>query len=60
MFDRFIELFPEENICFISDDALVGLDKVDFELKGADFVSFYSTCNKEQNIENTVIKTNFV
>ena len=60
MFDRFIELFPEENICFISDDALVGLDKVDFELKGTDFVSLYSTCNKEQYIDNTVINTKTV
>lgn len=60
MFDRFIELFPEENICFISDDALVGLDKVDFELKGADYVSLYSTCNKEQYIDNTVINTKTV
>lgn len=60
MFDRFIELFPEQNICFISDDALVGLDKIDFELKGTEFVSLYSTCNKEQNIDNTVIKTNTI
>lgn len=60
MFDRFVNFYPEENICFISDDAIVGLDKVEFELKGADFVSLYSTCIKEQNIENTVIKTKTV
>lgn len=60
MFDRFVDLFPEENICFISDDALVGLDKINFELKGHEFISLYSTCNKEQTIENTVIKTKTV
>jgi len=47
MFDRFVELYPEENICFISDDALVGLDKVDFEICGKDFVSAYSTVNSQ-------------
>jgi len=47
MFDRFVELFPEENICFISDDALVGLDKVDFELCGNEFVLTYSTVNSQ-------------
>lgn len=34
MFDRFVSMYPAENICFISDDALVGLDKIDFELYG--------------------------
>lgn len=60
MFDRFVALFPEENICFISDDALVGLDKVDFELQGVDFVSLYSTSNKEHNIENVEVNTKTV
>ena len=60
MFDRFVSVYPEENICFISDDALVGLDRIDFELKGHEFISLYSTCNKEQIIENTVIKTKIV
>ena len=45
MFDHFIDKFPEENICFISDDALVGLDKIDFEIFGKEFVSTYSTIN---------------
>lgn len=60
LYDRFIALFPDQNICFISDDALVGLDKIEFEIKGNEFVSLYSTCNKEQVIENTVIKTKTV
>ncbi|MCW1735251.1 hypothetical protein [Anaerorudis cellulosivorans] len=31
-FDEFTEQFPSEIICFISDDALVGIDKVDYPL----------------------------
>lgn len=56
MFDRFIELFPEQNICFISDDALVGLDKVDFEICGIEFISTYSTVNSQitVNLENCI------
>ena len=38
-FDNFITIFPDQNICFISDDAIVGLDKVDFELFGKEFES---------------------
>ena len=37
-FDKFIYQYPDENICFISDNAIVGLDNVDFELYGAEFV----------------------
>lgn len=38
-FDEFIDLFPDQNICFISDDAIVGLDKIDFELSGKEYIS---------------------
>lgn len=38
-FDAFINKFPDQNICFISDDAIVGLDKIDFELSGKEFVA---------------------
>ncbi len=37
MFDEFVDQFPHENIGFISDDALVGLENIDFELKGLYF-----------------------
>jgi len=47
--DIFIEKFPDQNICFISDDALVGLDKTDFQLTGNDFISSYSV-NKESSL----------
>jgi hypothetical protein len=33
----FIEKFPDQNITFISDDALVGLNRVDFEAKGINY-----------------------
>jgi hypothetical protein len=42
MFDRFIELYPSELICFISDDALVGLVNIDYELIGKDFTSSFN------------------
>lgn len=38
-FDAFINEFPDQNICFISDDAIVGLDKIDFELSGKEYLS---------------------
>lgn len=38
---RFIGMFPLQNISFISEDSLVGLDKVDFELKGVLYRSIY-------------------
>lgn len=38
-FDAFINEFPDQNICFISDDAIVGLDKIDFELCGKEYIS---------------------
>lgn len=30
----FIAKFPNQNICFLSDDAIVGIDNSEFELKG--------------------------
>lgn len=41
-FEIFTAEFPEHNICFISDDALVGLDKVDFKIIGKDFQQNYN------------------
>jgi hypothetical protein len=39
---EFISLFPDQNLCFLSDDALVGLDTIDFEIKGVLYDVFYS------------------
>ena len=41
-FDAFINEFPNQNICFISDDAIVGLDKIDFELCGKEYMSIFN------------------
>ena len=30
----FPQLFPAESLCFISDDALIGIRNIEFELKG--------------------------
>ena len=49
---EFVDQFPHENIGFISDDALVGLGNVDFELKGTYFdIPYFSF--KEINIIET-------
>lgn len=34
MWDRFVNLYPVEGICFISDDALVGIENVELTLYG--------------------------
>lgn len=38
-FVAFVSRYPAQNICFISDDALVGLDHVDWEGTGTAFSS---------------------
>jgi len=54
-FDDFISQYPDENICFISDDAVVGLDKIDFELHGTEFfVNHFE--KKEGNMQFDPIK----
>lgn len=40
LFKRFISEYPYENICFISDNAIVGLDEVHFEKCGTEFIEF--------------------
>jgi hypothetical protein len=37
MFDKFIALYATENICFISDDALVGIENVECTLYGENY-----------------------
>jgi hypothetical protein len=37
MFDRFVALYPTENICFISDDALVGIAQAEYTLYGKNY-----------------------
>jgi len=56
MYDRFISLYPDQNICFISDDALVGLENVQLELIGSTFDIFYSTNRTEIVVDESAIK----
>lgn len=37
--DNFIDLFPTQNICFISDDALVGIRNAEYIFEGFAFAS---------------------
>ena len=61
MFDEFVDQFPRENIGFISDDALVGLENVDFELKGIYFDIPYSSFIESNVIEAKNLEvSNFV
>lgn len=59
MFENFIELYPAESISFITDDALVKLDNVCFEICGSEYEQFeyYSTNNNEVvNIAESYVK----
>ncbi len=38
---KFIDTFPDECICFISDDAIVGIENVDHEAQGEDYEATY-------------------
>ncbi|MCL2435624.1 MAG: hypothetical protein FWD09_05750 [Lentimicrobiaceae bacterium] len=37
MWDRFVEHYPMEGICFISDDALVGIENAELALSGVGY-----------------------
>ena len=54
---KFIENFPNQNICFISDDAIVGIEHIDFEIAGKLFDLFYT---ENINSYHLVDKVNFV
>ncbi|MDD4579021.1 MAG: hypothetical protein PHS75_10795 [Anaerolineaceae bacterium] len=51
MYDKFVALYPDQNICFISDDALVGLENVQFQLFGVLFARYRS-----ENINRIMVK----
>jgi hypothetical protein len=61
LYDRFISSYPDQNICFISDDALVGLENVQLVLTGSIYDTIYSTSRTETVVEESAIKvTGFV
>ena len=41
--NNFISLFPDQNICFFSDDAIVGIKNIQFELEGSSYAELIST-----------------
>ena len=52
LYDEFVEIFPGENICFISDDS----DDIDYELMGSSFIddSMFNTNNTFKNIHEHI------
>jgi hypothetical protein len=38
MFDMFVTFYPTENICFISDDAVTGIEHVEYILYGETYI----------------------
>lgn len=48
IYNRFVNKFPCENICFISEDSLVKVKQPDFELFGDEF--FYTSKEKSRTI----------
>ncbi len=50
-FDKFINEFPDQSICFISDDAIVGLDRIDFELSGNEYLSMIPNIMVDNSLE---------
>lgn len=41
--NHFIDIFPYQNICFFSDDAIIGINNIQFELIGSKYVDLIST-----------------
>lgn len=39
MFEKFVDSFPQENICFVSEDAIVGVENAEYEKIGERFNS---------------------
>jgi hypothetical protein len=65
-FDVFTELFRDQNICFISDDAIVGLDEIHFMLFGKEYISiipsnniYYNHLLTPNSISNNNVILNF-
>jgi hypothetical protein len=48
--NKFLQVFPCQNICFFSDDAFIGINKIEYELKGGKFVDLISTNDFESHI----------
>lgn len=42
VYERFVSMFPNQNICFVSDDDLTGVDYPELILEGIDFAPYTS------------------
>jgi hypothetical protein len=52
---QFIEKFPDQNLCFITDDAIVGIETVNYEAKGDLYDLLYSIndgCYQQVEVTN--------
>lgn len=47
MWERFVHLYPLDGICFISDDALAGIEKAELTLYGTDYTP---VSTKQENV----------
>ncbi|MBP9019735.1 MAG: hypothetical protein ABFC18_00445 [Rikenellaceae bacterium] len=56
MYDEFVSSHPDQNICFISDDAVIRLKNVQLELIGTFFDISYSTNRTEILVDESSIK----
>ncbi len=56
MYDRFVAMYPDQNICFISDDALVELENVQLILTGSEYDLKYSTYIHETVVDESALK----
>jgi hypothetical protein len=60
VFSRFIKIYPNEDINFISDDAIVGIEKVKLTLYGEEYVTIPISINqngKELEKYNVELRT---
>lgn len=57
LYHDFVKQFPRENICFITDDALVGIKNAEFEQQGENYCGMMPTVYRS---ENKLLFTTFV
>lgn len=57
LFDEFIDLFPEENICFISDDSTVGIELANSVFYGKEYTSIST---KQDSIKINPVHVNLL
>lgn len=54
LFDEFIDLFPEENICFISDDSTVGIELANSVFYGKEYTSISTKRTFRRSYNNSL------